>query len=312
MNGEDKGKIEYQKKPKTLEGQVDKLLVRGLLINDRDFAKNKLRHINYYDLSAYFKFYQYEDNTFKEGTTFEDVINIFNFDIRLRLFLLNLLGQVEKSFKCILTYEVAVRSGNSHWYYDSDMYSSVASHEEMKGIIINEAHEARGVRNEAVLHYYETYSDPVDPPIWTMIDILSFGQSVLLYRKLSDVNRRLIAGKYNFQSIGIFYNWFFVMTKLRNACAHHSRVWNNTINIPILTRVSVYKNLFNNHSNRRLFNYLMVLQIFLNKIRETSGLIDGVKQLVDDHNIDVSNMGFPKDWEFRLKKIIEIENNYRQ
>ena len=280
MNGEDKAKIEYQKKPKTLERQIEKLISRGMLISNKDFALNKLKHINYYDLSAYFKFYQYSDNQFKEGVNFEDVINIFTFDTRLRLFLLNFLGQVEKSFKCVLTYEVAVKSGNSHWYLDRQMYANDSYYEEMTDIIIEEAQVAKEGRNEAVLHYYDKYNKPEDPPIWTMIDILSFGVAVLLYKKLSEENRRLIASQYNFKSISIFYNWFLVLTKLRNNCAHHLRVWNNTVSTPIKNRVSDYKDLFNNKSNHRLFNYLLVLQALLNKIRETDGMIKGLNQLV--------------------------------
>jgi abortive infection bacteriophage resistance protein len=192
------------------------------------------------------------------------------------------------------------------------MYDNNSYFEEMKKMLNNEVQEARDGRNEAIMHYYDTYNKPKDPPIWTTIDILSFGKTVLLYKKLSEENRRLIACQYNFKSISILYNWFFVLTKLRNNCAHHLRVWNNTVSTSINNKIPIYKNLFNINSNNRLFNYLLILQVFLNKIRETDSMIKGLNKLISDHDVNVYYMGFPEDWEDRLRKVIDIENNNRK
>jgi abortive infection bacteriophage resistance protein len=113
--------MEYIKLPKTIEEQVNLLQERGLIIDDKDSAERYLKNISYYHLSSYFKFFQNGDDSFLSGKSFEDVLNIYVFDQKLRLLLLDILERIEKSFKC-LVYEISIKTGNPFWIADQTQF----------------------------------------------------------------------------------------------------------------------------------------------------------------------------------------------
>ena len=60
----------------TQNQQVDLLIARGLSINDREIAIQKLQSINYYRFNAYFHQFL-KDNTFIRGTTFDNILSAY-------------------------------------------------------------------------------------------------------------------------------------------------------------------------------------------------------------------------------------------
>ena len=69
---------------------------RGLIISDETKAVRYLESIGYYRLSAYmypFLKVPKESHQYKDGTTFQQVLNLYRFDKKLRMLLLN---EIEK------------------------------------------------------------------------------------------------------------------------------------------------------------------------------------------------------------------------
>ena len=65
---------------------------RGLIISDEDKAVRYLESIGYYRLSAYmypFLKAPKETHQYKDGTTFQQVLNLYRFDKKLHMLLLN-------------------------------------------------------------------------------------------------------------------------------------------------------------------------------------------------------------------------------
>ncbi len=81
----------YTKSPLTFEQQLQQLKDRGLIIDNNDFALSQLRTISYYRLSAYWHPFRKKEQdgtisgTYEEGTHFNEVIMLYEFDRRLRL-----------------------------------------------------------------------------------------------------------------------------------------------------------------------------------------------------------------------------------
>ena len=78
---------------------------RGLVIYDEAKAVRYLESIGYYRLSAYmypFLKVPKETHQYKNGTTFQQVLNLYRFDKKLRMLLLNEIEKVEilKSATC--------------------------------------------------------------------------------------------------------------------------------------------------------------------------------------------------------------------
>lgn len=72
-------KIRFNKLAICVKEQVELLKSRGLIIADKAFAKSILSNITYYRLSAYMKYFQVNDR-FSKNTTFELIVNLYNFD----------------------------------------------------------------------------------------------------------------------------------------------------------------------------------------------------------------------------------------
>ena len=71
---------------------------RGLVISDEAKAVRYLESIGYYRLSAYmypFLKAPKETHLYKDGTTFQQVLNLYRFDKKLRMLLLNEIEKVE-------------------------------------------------------------------------------------------------------------------------------------------------------------------------------------------------------------------------
>ncbi|MFC1644793.1 Abi family protein [Patescibacteria group bacterium] len=296
--------MKYEKPPKTIDEQIEILKKRGLIVNDEDEMRRYLKNISYYHLSIYFKHFQ-KDNFFIKGVEFDDVLNIYIFDQKLRLLLLDVLERIEKSFKCRLAYEMSVSSGDSCWIADSCYFKNKVKHDNR---IVGLLEKLRDSKETYIKHFYEKYSSPEYPPIWMIIEALTFGQSVVVYGMLKKENQKIIADTYGLNKKFVF-NWLHALSIIRNFCAHHSRLWNREMVIILSQKHGLYRNLFDNSNGNRLFNYLIVMQIINCKFNPDSKWLDRMEVIINEHKINISHMGFPEDWRDRLRKIKEVGVN---
>jgi abortive infection bacteriophage resistance protein len=91
----------YYKPYLSVEEQIQLLEQRGMIMpSDRDRAANWLRRIGYYRLSGYWYPFRVRENevaldAFQPKTTLERVFNLYVFDKRLRLLMLDAIERVE-------------------------------------------------------------------------------------------------------------------------------------------------------------------------------------------------------------------------
>ena len=293
-----KNKQKYNKIPLTLDEQVELLKERGLNIEDEQRLKYYLKNLSYYHLSIYFKHYQ-NNNIFYEGIGFEDVLRIYVFDNKLRFLLLDLLERIEKSFKCRVTYILSMEEKNCHWYLEEKYFDKQDEHQKILESITKDAEASREL---SIQHYKDTYSDPILPPIWTILEIISFGQCVHIYKSLKKEYRNKIARSFG-EDEQFITNWILCLSLLRNHCAHYSRLWNRNLTYIPKSNHNVYGRLFNKKS-RRLYNYLVILQILLNEINPTSSWLEKLEEYIKEYKININHMGFPESWAKNLSEII--------
>jgi abortive infection bacteriophage resistance protein len=95
--------MKFNKPVYTTEQHIELLESRGLTFLDRDRAKRYLLTIGYYRLSAYFLPFQVAPNQFKERTTFTDVLNLYIFDRKVRLHVMDALERIEVAIRSVLS-----------------------------------------------------------------------------------------------------------------------------------------------------------------------------------------------------------------
>ncbi len=120
--------MDYTKRPLTLQKQVEKLINRGLLIDDKQLAEGYLSNISYYRLRAYT--YPFQDNTDPDADHhfnnddihFSDIIDLYCFDRRLRSLMFNAIEKIEVAVRAKIVQTYSESTNNSHWFCDRSLY----------------------------------------------------------------------------------------------------------------------------------------------------------------------------------------------
>lgn len=290
-------KIPYSKEALTFKDQLDQLKSRGLVIEDEKYAIHCLTHINYYRLSAYM--YPFladkENHIFKVGITFNNVLDIYNFDRELRLLLLGAIERIEVSFRTNIIYILSHKYG-PFWICNKDLFYNKENYDKDFQRLKDELSRSD---EKFLKHYYLKYSEDV-PPAWISLETASLGLLSLFYKNLkSNKDLKEIANRYG-HNHKVFISWFHSLTYIRNLCAHHSRIWNRELAIqPIKPRSigGVWLNDQEGVSNDRIFIIIAVIVYLLNIVNPTSHFKKKLNDLFERYPmIDLAPMGFPMNW----------------
>ncbi len=304
----------FNKPPTTHIEQVALLQSRGMIVDDIEKAAFYLKHLNYYRLGAYWLPFESDHAThkFKDGTTFNEVLSLYNFDRELRLLIIDAVERIEVSIRAHWTYFMAHNHG-AHAYLDDTLIriwrgARREDREKNEREIANYKHNLKDLDKEIrrsnelfITHYFSAYNSPELPPIWAVCEVMSLGLLSRWYNNLiSGKTKRAIAGAYGLDET-LMESWIHHISIVRNLCAHHQRLWNRefalTPAIPI-TKPKALANQFQRNS-RRLYNALIILLFFMDVIAPNDKWrLRLITHLVANQE-KLSHMGFPADWETR-------------
>lgn len=293
----------FSKQSLTINEQMELLINNWLIINDKDRAINYLKFIWYYRLSWYFKFYQGSDDKFKENTNFDNILNLYIFDKKLRLLVLDALERVESAIKSTINNEMSIVK-DSHWFLERDLFNwkTVKNtrwiQEDWYSEFVNRTlTEIRNSKEEYIKKYYSRYDSPEYPPSWMMFEALSFWSVSHIFSILKSSNKKVIAKNFNLNKETLT-SWLRTLTYLRNVCAHHSRLWNKHLTFT----PSEIDNLTNWKSNT-FFGYLHILSHFMKTINPESEWINKLESLINESSfINKEDMWFPNDFDWNIFK----------
>lgn len=222
----------------TYEQQVDLLVSRGMLVDDRERCRYVLSTLNYYRLSGYwFPLFEQGLEHFKDGTRFADIVAFYNFDEQLRNWLFAGLSKIEISIRALLGYELGKIHPHIHlnvnhlnvranqiaksrkntkkltnyaiWY---DRYTNA----------VNSSHE------DFVQHHRDHYKCKL--PIWVAVEIMDWGLLSNLYGMCPEKARQAIANRLDLTAPQL-ESWLKSLNIVRNFVAHHARVYNRVFEI---------------------------------------------------------------------------------
>lgn len=291
--------MKFSKTPLSFKDQVSLLEKRGLLIGDRDKAEYYLSHLNYYRLAAYCLPFEKDHNThqYVEGTTFDQVLDLYIFDRELRLLVLDAIERVEVSIRTHLAYTLAHKYG-PHDYLNSALFKAKWPH--AKNVRQLEI-EFRNSREVFIRHLRKKYDESL-PPIWATVEIMTFGQLSNWYANLSSgADRNAIANVYDMDEINLV-SFLHHLSTVRNVCAHHSRLWNReftfTFKLP-RKRPSQLLSVLNLSptTTKRIYNTLVVLDYLMLTISPDTHWKQRLIALLNKHLVaDPLSMGFPAHW----------------
>ncbi len=289
--------IPFCKPYKTPNELVQLLKSRGLSISDYEKAIHYLEHIGYYRLSAYMypllKMPK-EHHLYKSGASFEKVMMLYRFDKKLRLVIFNEIEKVEVAIRNSIVNVCSSVIGNPFWMTDVRNFVDSNRFARTLALIDN---ELRHSREDFIVHFKETYSDTY-PPAWILAEILPFGVITNIYGNLKDKKiKKRVSLTYGLQ-IAPFESWLTIITGQRNACCHHSRVWNKQYSIrPTLPNRMVLPWIVLPTDTQRIYFTLCIIKYFLNIISPNNDMLAKLRWLfVDFPEIDLNALGFPHGW----------------
>lgn len=286
----------FSKPPITYADQVALLQRRGMIVDSPREAAFYLQHLNYYRLGAYWLPFEadHSSHRFHPGTRFTDVLNLYLFDRRLRLLVLDAIERFEVSVRGQWAYQVSHRHG-PHAHLDPSLaFRRDFWRKNMDSL----TDEVRRSDEAFIRHFRNTYPEPL-PPVWAVCEVMSLGLLSRWYDNLKPMpTRRAIADVYGLDERAL-RSWLHHLTHLRNVCAHHSRLWNREFTIiPELPRrkpASLSSQL--NRGSRKVYNSLVLLLHVMDVVAPNHRWRDHLKDLLSRHGVDVSVMGFPPDWQ---------------
>ncbi|MEJ5167998.1 MAG: Abi family protein [Arcobacteraceae bacterium] len=291
----------YTKEHKTFDQQLEKLLEKNLIIKNKKYTLSKLEHINYYRLSGYFLPYQYKKdslnaNQFLPNTTFEDIIKLYYFDTELRKIIFEAIEVIEIYLRTQIAYYHSQKYGAFGYLDIANLRTNYQKEfDELHQDIIKEKERSKEV---FIKHFQEKYNS-YDLPIWSVVEIISFGSLSKLFMLLKENEQNNIISKMGNINKVVFFKWFKALSSVRNACAHHSRLWNKTLGISF--EVPRNNHIFTplTNSTKKIFFALSIIKYILSCIGEDE--IDfkyKIIQLFNKYpNIDKQAMGFIDNWE---------------
>ena len=289
--------MQYDKPPLSFEEQADRIIQRGLIV-EKPLLVDRLKSVNYYRLSGYLFPYRQADDTFKPGTTFEQVWRHYAFDRRLRLIIMDAIERIEVSVRTQLIYALA-HATQAFGYTDPKNFPELTADEHTR-LLKTITDEANHSKERFVDHFRTKYGDKhAHLPLWMAGEIMSFGSTLTMYRGTSDAIKRSIAEPYHIPD-EILTSWLKTINVIRNICAHHSRLWNKVLGFkPRIPRINKYPEWHEPIAipQDRVFGILTILRYLLTIIAPQSRWESRLIALLDEYpEISRRSMGFPDNW----------------
>jgi abortive infection bacteriophage resistance protein len=293
--------VPFAKEPLTLDEQIDLLIERGMTVQDTAKARTYLSNISYYRLSAYWYTFlelPQSDHQFRQGTEFQQVVETYVFDRKLRLLLFDEIEHIEISLKTRLIQEFCETRGKN-WYEDAALYTKPQHHQKFLACVDDEISRTSEV---FISHYRAKYDNGVRPPAWMVFQLVSFGQVSRLLKNLRACPElKAVADHYGVDA-QVLASWMESLAFVRNTAAQHARLWNRRIpKAPVLPKNPKHawlRAVPGPGEDRKLYVALAVTRYLLARFIPSTSFTVKLKNLLSEHpNIPTHYMGFTPGWE---------------
>jgi abortive infection bacteriophage resistance protein len=295
----------FEKPPFSLDAQLELLCLRGIIIKDKDIARHYLSYISYYRFCGYAIEFEGElingEKHYHAGTTFEQILDCYIFDRKLRLLVIDAIERIEIAIRTVMINELSLKYNDAHWYLNKNLFLPKYKHHDLIESIKKETqYKAKDgsiqdkKRERFIKHYYNKYQTPELPAIWMVAEVLPLGSWSMIFANLIDRENQKIICKHFGISYVVMESWLHALTYLRNLCAHHSKLWSRNFTLKPLIANNFRKQL---EKNSRFSAQAAILKILLDVISPRNEWAKNLRLLINEHSsIDIKKMGFMDDW----------------
>ena len=272
----------YSKPPLTFKQQIEQLVKRGLVVDDKSKAQDTLSAINYYRLSAYWYPFRIKDTNavitseFKPNTNFKDIIALYEFDRHLRLLLIDAIERIEVAVRTRISYVLAHKYG-AFAHTDSKNFHPKFRHNDWLTKVEGETNRSS---EEFITHYQSKYNGFPTLPIWMVTEVMTLGALSTAYKGMKNDDKKLVSKEFGLHHKQLA-DWLHVLTYIRNICTHHGRLWNRELAIKsVMSKDALWRPPVT-PTNKRLFFVLLVIRTLLKPLDMGENWHQDVTKLIE-------------------------------
>ncbi len=294
--------------PRSIEEHIQHLHEKGMGFQDSIGASELLSRVSYSRLKYYW--IDLIDNAtgrFKEGVTFQAVMERYEFDHKLRVVLFDAIESIEVALRAKIINQMSSAAGNGLWYLDSSLFKDSQRHR--KFVLDLKSEFSRSTEPFAKKYIAEhTGWDPYsfggkNPDAWLIIELATFGTLSKMYKNLRSQlpESAAIAKEFGLYSTKDFSNWIEVASMMRNIVAHHSRLWNRSLakkaSDPKKKRDPWLNGRLNDRQKNKPYAVFCAIAYLCNAINPQQRFTSSIQNLSAEYpSIQLSHYGFPKRW----------------
>lgn len=300
------------KKFSTFDEQIELLKSeKHLLITDESYAKNILMRIGYFPLFGGYKhlFRIPLTKKYKEGTTFNEIVALYEFDSNLRELFFKYLLQIERHMRSLMSYYFSENYGETQdAYLNANNYNGNRRNHKIISRLIATLQRAVNTTDYAYINYYRSTYNNI--PLWVLSNVLTFGNLSKMYKVFPQSLQSKVCKNFACVNQRQMEQFLSVLTKFRNVCAHGERLFtyrtiDNISDLPLHQKMEIPKQgiqyLYGKNDLFAVviaFRYLLPKEDFLKFKRKLTIEISKVnKKLIHiTENELLEHMGFPKNW----------------
>lgn len=287
--------------------QINRLLNRGMIIEDKSRAIKKLTHIGYYRLSGYWytcRKQQYENRNrlseFEDNTSFEKLYDLYLFDKDLRIQLFCGIERIENYIKALIAYNLGAKDTCAYLNEEFFLINTEQKKEHFQKLRQKIENSIKNSKEDSIKWNRENY---INVPIWVVCDIWDFGTLSNIYKLLKIKYQLLICKKLGLKKATDLVSCLHILNIIRNRCAHNARLWNYSLKPHVPKSIFQYFNIsfsqndLNNSS--RIFDIILIIWFFISKISHKSTWLEDIITLLKRKpnlpNVNFYAMGFANE-----------------
>ena len=298
---------QYPKQILTIAQQIQSYIDAGMIITSHADVENALKTVGFYRLRGYS--FQVYDNTTKkyvQGTKFEDILQLYQFDQELSALIFSMISKIEVALRVRLV-EALLIHGEPLILQDSSIFKEKKLYWQNVSTIASEIARSNDV---FIKHNFDNHDGEV--PVWATVEVLSFGTLSKIIKNLKTgigSSYSILAANYQYKSKRgnsvnlsqkMFTSWIQGVSVLRNMCAHNSRIYNRTIHtapeildVDKITPPPVHNG---------LYQILLAMKYLRSSNEDWEVFVDEFDKLIQSNSsvISLAAMNLPTDWKTHL------------
>ena len=297
---------------------------KKLKFKSEKLAKRVLQEVGYYKLINAYKIPFIINNQYLDNVYFEDIYNLYKFDIELKTIVFEAATNIEINFKSLLSEVISSQYGIKEKIYlkkenfapdtgKADEYTFAQMKKHIKDSIKKQVDNMQ----PAVKWYNDNYKYF---PFWVVVNILTIGSVSRIYGKLKDSDKIMVAKNYKlpYDYLGSYIRH---INLVRNICAHNDVLYRyksiNSIPQKIKNVKDIYEKLgiLKNPKTGRYFKgsndflaTIIIFKLLLSKenfnlfYTKFKGLLSKLKKTLSPifYEKILDEMGLPENW-FEIK-----------